>query len=670
MRIEVSNRWEENDKNVLFNMPFVDDREAVDFFGKYGGNYAADKDGALYFKNGSLTDNAPTAWLSGYNVVDNKTKKEMDFVINGKAASSKTLEVDGVRCRDGTSSWCTTAPVIVECTGEQKLWSAAASWAVKEGEASSVPKAGESAVVPSGVIMIFDLAESPILELLTINGCLQFLSDNSKDQHLRAHQIYVQGGKFEIGKSNVPYTRTAKITLYGEETADTITMDGATEAGNKLIANNGEVKFYGSSRSREARLFEPAAKGATTVKVNTGLDWKTDDEIAFAPTALQHLHLDLAVVKSYNSSTGALELKSALKYYHFGAATSTGANYKGVDMRGEVILLTRNIKIIGDKTENDYGGQFITADATQLSATGEEKILSGLVILKNVEFKHMGQKNTFRAGLRIQNSKRKADIENSHIENVVIHQGMSFGINMDNVENVTLKNCDVVDVYQIGVNVASATNVKLDSVNVYGTKKRSWLTLVDNVSDKECCVAFCSFDPSKCTKSSIINSRVAGCPFSGFIVPGYGCADKVGESSTNVFKDNIAHSVDGTGATIYQDPAVSSSETCYQGSHFTAYKIIQAGIATMFSPMEIRMSNMVMIDNQLGVSIQGAGETDNERKLVFKDSFVYGESTDLPSDCPDGTTGKTGANCYCPDKYGLMSFGSNRKGKDLHITIA
>jgi len=88
-------------------MPFVDNREAIDFFGKYGGNYNSDKDGALYFKNKSLTDNAESAWLSGYNVVDNEVKKEMDFVINGKKASSKTLEVDGIRCRDGTSAWCT-----------------------------------------------------------------------------------------------------------------------------------------------------------------------------------------------------------------------------------------------------------------------------------------------------------------------------------------------------------------------------------------------------------------------------------------------------------------------------------------------------------------------------------------------------------------------------------
>jgi len=228
-------------------------------------------------------------------------------------------------------------------------------------------------------------------------------------------------------------------------------------------------------------------------------------------------------------------------------------------MRGEVVLLTRNIKIIGDYSENDWGGQIITSDATQLSATGEETILSGLLMLKNVELRNMGQKNTERAGIRIQNSKRKADIENHFIENVVVHQGLGMAISFDSVENATIKNTDIVSVYQVGLRVDSVTNVKMDSVNVYDVKKRTWLTLVDNAMDKECCVAFCSYNESNCSTSSIINSKVAGCPFAGYIVPGYGCADKVGESSTNVFKDNIAHSIDGSGALIYPDPAVSTA---------------------------------------------------------------------------------------------------------------
>ena len=151
-------------------------------------------------------------------------------------------------------------------------------------------------------------------------------------------------------------------------------------------------------------------------------------------------------------------------------------------------------------------------------------------------------------------------------------------------------------------------------------------------------------------------------------MPGYSCSDTVGQSSTNVFKDNVAHSVDGSGALIYPDKTVATSQTCYQGSHFAAYKNKQAGIATHYSPMEIRMSNMVMIDNKLGVSLQGGGETDKERKLVFKDSFVYGEGDDIPSDCPEGADGS--ADCFCPTKYGIMSFGSNHGTKSLHIPDA
>ena len=44
-----------------------------------------------------------------------------------------------------------------------------------------VPIEGQDVLIPSGVSIVFDLAQSPIYNLVTINGCLQFLSDNSID---------------------------------------------------------------------------------------------------------------------------------------------------------------------------------------------------------------------------------------------------------------------------------------------------------------------------------------------------------------------------------------------------------------------------------------------------------------------------------------------------------
>jgi hypothetical protein len=56
---------------------------------------------------------------------------------------------------------------------------------------------------------------------------------------------------------------------------------------------------------------------------------------------------DEAEIASYDAVTGIATLTAALKFYHFGQAESTGAEYNGLDTRGEVILLTRNIKIQG-----------------------------------------------------------------------------------------------------------------------------------------------------------------------------------------------------------------------------------------------------------------------------------------------------------------------------------
>jgi hypothetical protein len=67
----------------------------------------------------------------------------------------------------------------------------------------------------------------------------------------------------------------------------------------------------------------------------------------------------------------------------------------------------------------------------------------------------------------------------------------------------------------------------------------------------------CSYtDETKCTKTSVTNSIVAGCPYAGFIAVGYSCNDPVGESTTNVFKDNVAHSVDGNAFCIFPDIAL------------------------------------------------------------------------------------------------------------------
>lgn len=85
------------------------------------------------------------------------------------------------------------------------------------------------------------------------------------------------GGQLNIGTSAAPYTRKATIILYGTYDDQFITMNGAVEAGNKMIANVGYIKMYGKVRSRMSRLLAECAKGSNTCSVEPNLDWVAGD---------------------------------------------------------------------------------------------------------------------------------------------------------------------------------------------------------------------------------------------------------------------------------------------------------------------------------------------------------------------------------------------------------
>lgn len=56
-------------------------------------------------------------------------------------------------------------------------------------------------------------------------------------------------------------------------------------------------------------------------------------------------------ISSYNRNNGWVTFNTStdkIEHYHWGNATSTAWKYNGVDIRGEVVLLTRNVKIIGE----------------------------------------------------------------------------------------------------------------------------------------------------------------------------------------------------------------------------------------------------------------------------------------------------------------------------------
>lgn len=89
IKIEVSERWTPSDKYVLFNLPYTDPREDIDFFTKYDINYSSANAMTYFIPNYTLDQSTYANWKSGYNYNDNTAKKELNFVITGNAAGAK-----------------------------------------------------------------------------------------------------------------------------------------------------------------------------------------------------------------------------------------------------------------------------------------------------------------------------------------------------------------------------------------------------------------------------------------------------------------------------------------------------------------------------------------------------------------------------------------------------
>ena len=157
-----------------------------------------------------------------------------------------------------------------------------------------------------------------------------------------------------------------------------------------MIANLGVAYIYGViPTTRMVRLLAPAAIGATTITVDANIGWVAGNKIFLAATSFNREAGDYAEISAYDATTGVITLVAGLKYYHFGKATTTAADFNDVvDIRGEVVLLTRNVRIVGDNSDlnGDWGGHMVTSDTLEADGTYR----TGETVLSAVEFENCG----------------------------------------------------------------------------------------------------------------------------------------------------------------------------------------------------------------------------------------------------------------------------------------
>ena len=233
------------------------------------------------------------------------------------------------------------------------LWSDPATW-----PDNKVPAAGEQVTIASGKDVILDVSP-PTLGGMTISGKLTF-ADNA-DLELSTEWIMLHG-ELQIGTEAKPHTHKATITLTNNVPDEQ--MMGMGDRG--IMLSGGTLNLHGDRSNSWTKLSKTAEAGSTSIDVLNAAQWKAGDEIVLASTDFEPRQAERRTITAISGNT--LTLDKPLDYMHFGEITF------GVDERGEVGMLTRNIKVQAseDAAQTFFGGHIMAMVTSKMYVEGVE----------------------------------------------------------------------------------------------------------------------------------------------------------------------------------------------------------------------------------------------------------------------------------------------------------
>jgi hypothetical protein len=233
------------------------------------------------------------------------------------------------------------------------LWSETSTWA-----GGVVPAQGGLVTIAEGVNLVLDVSP-PALNGITINGKLSFADES--DLALSTEWIMVHG-ELEIGTEAKPFTHNATITL-----TDNVKDEQLMGMGDRgIMLSGGTLNLHGNRTHTWTKLARSADAGSTTIDVLDAAQWQVGDEIVLASTDYDPGQAERRTIAAISGNT--ITLDKPLEYMHFGQVTF------GVDERGEVGLLTRNIRIEAseDAAETYFGGHIMAMVTSQMFVDGVE----------------------------------------------------------------------------------------------------------------------------------------------------------------------------------------------------------------------------------------------------------------------------------------------------------
>ncbi len=133
-----------------------------------------------------------------------------------------------------------------------------------------------------------------------------------------------------------------------------------------IMLSGGTLNLHGDRTNTWTKLSATANAGANSIQVLNASGWRVGDEIVLASTDFNPRQAERRTIAAISGNTLTLDQK--LEYMHFGKITFD------VDERGEVGLLTRNIKIqaSADAEQSFFGGHIMAMPSSKMYVEGVE----------------------------------------------------------------------------------------------------------------------------------------------------------------------------------------------------------------------------------------------------------------------------------------------------------
>ncbi|MEL6574112.1 MAG: G8 domain-containing protein [Pseudomonadota bacterium] len=502
--------------------------------------------------------------------------------------------------------------------------------------------ASDILVVPKGVTLLID--EDVTLKGIVGQGTVA--AHDSSDMAVRSDWIaIVDGGHFQVGSEANPFEHDFNLTLTGDNPNQTVDISSImAQAGHPLsgapilltkqdsflmvMGADSRLDLHGADAAKESwtQLKETAERGDTSITLSGSTSWEVGDVIVIAPTDFDQDEAEQRVVTAVSEDGRTISFERPLDFMHYGQIETYNdpdGDLHTLDMRAEVGLLSRNVRIVGDVNfdpnklvteQNDtFGGHTMVMN-------GAEMYISG------TEFAFMGQQGIL--GKYPIHWHELGDASGQYVRDSSVHHAFNKGITIHDTNNTEITGNVVFETSGHGYFFEDGTetgNVLIDNLGL-GTRRPDLADAVKGQEQEH-------FNPStfwmKHPSNTLIGNHAAGSDSTGLMWATFLNDEDIIDFSGFVAIDNVAHTSERYGAYVGrgffgrdENPRGSAEEPSkfvpWQIDGLTVYK---TELAVNLHGTNGTVSGAALAENTFGTRL------DSNNRL--EDSLVVGQTDNI-----------------------------------------